>query len=234
MDSFPNRRHVLAGGLAVALSACGGFGPLHAAVAAPVFPRSFAGSRTVSSFASGLFFCEDAMPLTLSSAVEAELGRTALQHDSEAEERRRAEFFAWLTVRVIAPAYLRRAGYDHSAVRCEEQTDLSNGMLASATAQHAIGKQYAYSSTPRLASFAYGASAHASTAAFYAGHEDIQVVVQTGNYCARALLEGFSYEDASPADAARIWAFAVRAINAAVELGSGEDVQHGPSLNMPA
>lgn len=222
MDSIPNRRHVLASGLAIALSACGGFGPLHAAVAAPVFPRSFAGSRTVSSFASGLFSCEEAMPISLNRAIEAELDRAALQHDSEAEERRRAEFFAWLTVRVIAPAYLRRAGYDHAAVRCEEQSDLWNGMLASATAQHAIGKQYARSSTPRLASFAYGASAYASTAAFYAGHEDIEVAIQTGHYCACALLKGFSYEDTSQADAAQVWAFAVQAINAAVALETGE------------
>lgn len=193
----------------------------------PIVLKPFAGSRTISSFASGLFFCEDAMPISLNRAIEAELDRTALQHDSEAEERRRAEFFAWLTVRVIAPAYLRRAGYDHAAVRCEEQSDLWNGMLASATAQHAIGKQYAYSSTPRLASFAYGASAHASTAAFYAGHEDIKVAIQTGHYCARALLEGFSYEDSSPADAAQVWAFAVRAINAAVALEAGEDIRHG-------
>jgi hypothetical protein len=69
MDSIPNRRHVLTGGLPLALSACGGFGALDAAVAAPVFPRSFAGSRTVSSFASGLFFREDAMPISLNRAA---------------------------------------------------------------------------------------------------------------------------------------------------------------------
>lgn len=177
-----------------------------------------------------MFFCEDAMPIVLSSAIEAELARTDVPPDSEAEERRRGEFFAWLTVRVIAPAYLRRAGYDHLAAGCEEQSDLWNGMLASATAQHTFGKQYAYSSTPRLGSFAYGASAHASTAAFYAGHEDIQVVIETGNYCARALLEGFSYEDTAPADGARIWDFAVRAINASVELDAGEAARHGLSL----
>lgn len=234
MHSPPNRRHVVAGGLAAALGACSGFRPLRAAVAAPLFPRSFAGSRTVSSFASGLFFCEDVMPIALIRAIEAELARMDVPPDSEAEERRRAEFFAWLTVRVIAPDYLRRAGYDNLAVDCSRQTDLWKAMLASATAQHTIGKQYAYSSTPRLASFAYGASAHASTAAFYAGHKDIQVVIETGHYCARALLEGFSYEDTLPADAAQIWDFAVRAINSALELESGESIRHDLVMNTPA
>lgn len=91
------------------------------------------------------------MPVALSGAVEAELARTDVTPDSETEERWRAEFFAWLTVRVITPAYLRRAGYHHLAADCENQSDLWNGMLASATAQHTIGKQHACSSTPRLA-----------------------------------------------------------------------------------
>jgi hypothetical protein len=187
------------------LSACSGYRPLRAAIAAPLFPRSFAGSPTVSSFASGLFFYEDVMPIALKGAVEAELARTDDTSDSEIEERRSSEFFAWLTVRVIAPAYLRRAGYHHLAADCEKQSDLWNGRLASATAQHTIGKQYACSSTPRLASVAYGARAHAATAAFYAGHKDMQTVIETGHYCARALLEGLSYDDTSAADTAQIW-----------------------------
>jgi hypothetical protein len=162
------------------------------------------------------------MPNVLVSAIETELSHIVVQHDSEAEERRSAEFFAWLTVRVIAPAYLRRAGYDQLAANCENQSDLRDEAHPSSTAQHTIGKQYAYSRTPRLASFAYGASAHASTAAFYAGHEDIETVIETGHYCARALLEGFSYKDASPADAAQIWAFAVRAINADLQLSQAD------------
>lgn len=221
MSPIPNRRHFLAGGFA-ALYACGGFSSLHTALARPVLLRSFAGNRTASSFASCLFRYEDVMPNALVSAIETELSHIVVQHDSEAEERRSAEFFAWLTVRVIAPAYLRRAGYDQLAADCENQSDLRDEARPSATAQHTIGKQYAYSLTPRLASFAYGASAHASTATFYAGHEDIETVIETGHYCARALLEGFSYEDASPADAAQIWAFAVRAINADLQLSQAD------------
>jgi len=109
---------------------------------------------------------------------------------------------------------LRRAGYHALATDCENQSDLWNGMLASAGAQHTIGKEYAYGGTPPLASLAYGASAHAATCAFYAGHDDIEAVIETGNYCARALLELLLEK----AEAAGIWEFAVRAINTAINL----------------
>jgi hypothetical protein len=228
IQSTPNRRQFMATGLAVALYGLSGFKACAAALEGPIFPRPFAGSRSVSTFASGLFFGDNGvMPVALSRAIEAELTRTDIPPDSFAEERRRAGFFAWLAVRHLAPLALRRAGFSELALDCEKQSDLWNGMLASATAQHAIEKWHAAANPiprpmVRLADFAYGTSAHAATAAFYAGHEDINVVMDTGTYCARALLEPFSYEDAKPAEAEWIWGVAVTAINIAIGIRSDD------------
>ena len=216
----PDRRQFLTTGLAVGLSTLCGFGVGGATLEGKTFPMPFAGSRTVANFASGLFFCEDDMPISLSHALDAGLARTDVVPDSHAEERRRAKFFAWLAVRCIAPRTLRRAGYEVLAADCKNQRDLLPGG-ACATAQHTIGKQYAYAHPmPRLASFAYGASAHASTSAFYASHDDIKIVTDTGTYCARALLEPLCDENANAAELATIWDFAVRAINVAIGLDS--------------
>src|SRR5258706_9388698 len=119
IKSALNRRQFLTASLAGALSAASGLNATSgAALEGKIFPRPFAGSRTVASFASGLFFCEDVLPLTLSRAIEAELARTDVALDSLAEERQRAEFFAWLAVKCIAPRALRRAGYEALAAGC--------------------------------------------------------------------------------------------------------------------
>ena len=99
----PDRRQFLTTGLAVGLSTVCGFGVGGATLEGKTFPMPFAGSRTVANFASGLFFCEDDMPISLSHALDAGLARTDVVPDSHAEERRRAKFFAWLAVRCIAP-----------------------------------------------------------------------------------------------------------------------------------
>jgi hypothetical protein len=227
IDSAPNRRHILATGVAGALCTLTGFGPFSAALAAPVFPHPFVGSRTVSRFADSLFFYEDVMPVALRRMIEAELARTDIAPDSPVEERLRAQFFAWLAVREIAPRALRRAGYDRMAV------EVANGKLHPAGAQHAIGKQYAYSPTPPLAGDAYGACAHASTARFFADHEDIEVVIESGHYCARALVSTLPEED-DEAKHSWIWDFAVRTINTARDVSSDADAQHGLNLQTPA
>ena len=138
---------------------------------------------------------------------------------SLAKERRQAEFFAGLATRVIAPRFLRRAGYEALASECETQRDLRTPGGAAAVAQHTIGRE-CRSPMPRLASIAYGASAHASTCAFYARHGEIETVMQTGNYCARALLSYFDHKDAVAAKSTWIWDFTVTAINVAAGIDS--------------
>ncbi len=157
------------------------------------------------------------MPPALERAIDAGLSASEAS-DGIGDERLRAEFFAWLAVRGFAPRRLRQAGYGNLARNCEIQSDLWNAMLASATAQHTIGKEYRDAVTPRLASFAYSASAHAATAAFYAGAEEIETVVQTGHYCARALVSPFCDEDVDPCEARWIWEVAVTAINTAIDI----------------
>jgi len=130
IQSGLNRRQFLTTGLAGALSAMSALNACGAALEAKIFPRPFAASRTVSSFASGLFFCEDAMPLILRRAIEAELDRTVVVPDSPADEHLQAEFFALLAVKCIAPFALRRAGYDRLA------TGVANGMLTPAFAPY--------------------------------------------------------------------------------------------------
>ena len=129
-------------GIAGAVSALSGFRAGGTVINETFFPRPFAKSRTVSSFADGLFGAEDDMPPGLGSAIETELSRSDLQPDDDTKERRRAEFFASLAVRVIAPRTLRRAGYESLATECENQRDFRPGGAA-ANAQHTIGKQYA-------------------------------------------------------------------------------------------
>ena len=160
---------------------------------------------------------DEEMPLPLRRAIDAELDLADVVPETPTQERQCAEFFAWLAVRSIAPRALRRAGYDALAADCENQPIPSNGGSACSIAQHAIGTQYACSLEPPLAALAYDASAHASTAAFYAGHEDIAVVTQTGCFCAYALLHGSFYDyDIDMVEASWLWDFAVTAINTAV------------------
>jgi hypothetical protein len=229
-----DRRTFLAFGVAGGIGALGAFGACGTVPDRPIVLKPFAHSRTVSSFAEGLFFCEDAMPLPLRRLIEAELARTDVVPEAPPQERERAAFFAWLAVRNIAPRALRRAGYEALAMGCENQRDFAPGDAA-AVAQHTIGREHRDCRVmPRRASLAYGASAHASTCAFYAGHEDIAVVVETGHYCARALLAGSFYDDEiDAAGATWTWNFAAMAINAALDSASGENAQHGLNLWTP-
>jgi len=222
IQSTLHRRQFLAAGIAAAALALWGTsasGGVNSEVR--IFPRPFAGSRTISGFADELLFtdellhAENKMPLVLRRAIEAELARTDAPLDNLAKERCQAEFFAWLAVRTIAPRTLRRAGYETLAAGCENVRDFRPGSSsAMAVAQHTIGREFSSVSMPRLAHFAYGASAHASTYAFYAGDDEIEVALRTGEYCARALVQPFSWEDADDIETARIWGFAVAAINA--------------------
>jgi hypothetical protein len=218
-----DRRQFLTFGLAGLVCSASGFDAGAASHKGKVFPLPFAGSRTVSSFASGLFFVDERVPPELRHAIQVELDRIDVRPDAHADERRRAEFFAWLAVRRIAPRYLRRAGYEALVIECEKQADLRGG--APARAQQTIGIEHrdrASRWSPRI-SAAYGACAHASTATFYAGLDEMRWVAETGNYCARALVECLSVENPDPAEQAWVWDFAVNAINDAVAVSIRTD-----------
>ena len=79
------------------------------------------------------------MPPALSRAIDAELALTSQPVHDIAAERRQAEFFGWLAMRVIAPRTLRRAGYEALALGCERERDFRPGGAA-ACAQHTIGR----------------------------------------------------------------------------------------------
>lgn len=211
------RRSLLTFGLTAGVCALGDVGRRGPAPEPMFVLKPFARYRTVRSFAGCLLFYDEEMPLPLRRAIDAELDRADAVPATPAQERQCAEFFAWLAVRSIAPRALRRAGYDALAADCEKQLIPGNGGGACSVAQHTIGTQYAYSSSePPLAVLAYEASARASTAAFYAGHEDIAVVTQTGCCCAEALLGGSFYDnDIDTAEASWLWGFAATAINTA-------------------
>jgi hypothetical protein len=213
------RRGVLGVGLLGALAAARALDWTGTALAAPPFVRPLACSPTVSYFASALLQYEREFPATFLDAIEHEIERSDVPRDSADIERRRSEYFAWLAVRVIAPHYLRRAGYDDFAAECETQSSLDTARLVAASAQHAIGKQYSHTKvTPREAQFAYGASARTCTSASYACNPDMKVASEAGHFCARALLETFSYEDAPPAEIAAIWHFALQSMNTALQM----------------
>ncbi|AGK58679.1 hypothetical protein HYPDE_35038 [Hyphomicrobium denitrificans 1NES1] len=250
-----NRRTFITSGVAGGLWALGGFGALGAAREMPIVLKPFAHSRTVTTFAQGLFdhwhFADETDFPPLRQMIEAEFIQTGTPNiydwdyrpatgpapqDSEADkiERRSAAFFARLAIEHIAPCALRRAGFEQMAA------DVASGVLAPAAAQHTIGAADAArcraagapSPMPTLESSAYGASAHASTTAFYAGHQEIDVVAQTGYFCARALLDAFSYDDDIViADTAWIWDFAAMVINAAIDLDSDTNALHVLALN---
>jgi hypothetical protein len=189
-----------------------------AAFPGTIFTRPFAGSRTVSGFTLALFSCEDLMPWTLGRAIEDELRRSDVALDSDAEERRRAAFLARLTVEALAPFALRRAGYLRMAA------DVASGTLPPAAAEHTIGREHVGKGIMlRPPASAYSASAHAATAAFYAAHQDIDVVIQTGRYCASALLaplEPLIEDEVDAAEPTGVWNCAVRTINRAMCLGT--------------
>lgn len=231
--AFPlDRRRFLATTLGAALSAVIGANAFSAVLASGGSLRPFAESRVVSRYASGLFFSEEVMPPILRDAIQAEFDRTDVAQISLDEERRRAKFFALLAVRCIASAALRRAGYAALAAECEGQTSLWEGMLAAAGAQHTIGKQYARCQTPEPAASAYTACAHTATAAYYAGHEDIAVLVDTGTYCARALVESIPYVDPQPEELTLVWVTAANAINVASGLRNWELLAKRPPFEI--
>ncbi len=179
--STSSRRDFLTGSLAVSALALSGLGARAATQAGSIFPRPFVGSRTVSNFASILYWYEDQMPAALRRALDNELARTDVPIDSVAQETSSAKLFASLAMRMIAPRSLRRAGYEALAVACENERDHCPGGAA-ALAQHMIGREFSSMNTPWPASSAYGACAHASTCAFYAGQDEIETVIQAGTY----------------------------------------------------
>ena len=220
------RREFLSASIAASAIALGGLGRGSATFERGIFPRTFAGSRTVTSFATGLLFAEENMPLALTRWIDAELARTDVQLHSHAQERRQAEFFGWLAIHVVAPRALRRAGYEDLAVGCEKARDLRPGGAASG-AQHTIGREFRSSLFSPRVQVAYGASAHASTCAFYATHDEIATVFEAGHYCARAIVETFCCEDPEAAETAWSAGFAVAAINKAIEIGMTDE---GPGV----
>lgn len=236
-----NRRTFLTAGSAGGLCALGGFGTQAAAFDGAIVLAPFAQSPTITTFAQGLLdhwhFADEVDFPPLRQMIDAELVRTGMPNvyywdyhptagpvpkDSEADkiERRRAEFFARLAVEYIAPRALRRAGLEQMAA------DVASGVVAPATAQHTIGAADAArcraagapSPMPVLESCAYGASAHASTAAFYTTLPEIDCVHQTGYFCARALLDASFYDDIAVENPAEVWNFAAAAINMAIGL----------------
>ena len=213
-----DRRTLLTIGMASSLYTIGGFRGHAALPDSPIALQPFAHSRTVTSFAKELLFQRDDMPRALRQAMTVGLERTDVVADLPAQERQRAAFLAWVAVRNIAPSALRRAGNEAQAAECEQQVCLSKGMIAAAGAQHAIGKKYAGSGLmPPLASCAYGACAHATTAALYARNGDVAAVAEAGHYCARALLDASFYDaEMVVPNTGWLWNFAAVTINEAV------------------
>jgi len=228
-----DRRRFLASGLAGGVLAWAGPGVYGALPEGPMLLKPFTHSPTVSLFAHGMFWCGGGNPPLLLE-IEAQLERAgnpidryelwrpaadtgALQPDRPvtASEHQRAAFFARLAVEHLAPRALRHAGYEEMAV------DVASGALDPAEAQHMIGRQYRDCSVmqPLPASGAYGTCAHASTTALRAAHRELGEVAQAGYYCARALESVLCLgdEDVLPDDA-RVWDFAARAINLAIDL----------------
>lgn len=237
-----HRRRFLVFGLAGGLSGPLGLGIDRALSQGPTVLRQFTHSPTVVTFARGLFFGSDdrdeaGLPRLL-QMIDAEFVRTGTPtfdrweyrpgpdpapEDSEADkiERRRAAFFSRLAVEYIAPRALRRAGFEQMAA------DVASGALPPAAAQHTIGQgdvrrcrvAGTLAPMPKLESCAYGASAHASTTAFYATRREIDSVHQTGYYCARALIDAsFCDDEVIDPDPTWAWNIAALAINAAIGL----------------
>lgn len=236
-----DRRTFLTSGFAGGLCALGGVGAQAVALDGAVALKPFAHSPTITNFAQGLYghwhFADEADRPPLRQMIDAELIRTGMPdiyywhyhpmtgpvpEESEADkiERRRARFFARLAVEYIAPCALRRAGFEQMAA------DVASGVMAPAAAQHTIVAADAVrcraagapSPMPALHSCAYGASAHASTAAFYTTRPEIDCVHQTGYFCARALLDASFYDDIAVENPAEVWNFAAAAINMAIGL----------------
>lgn len=173
-----------------------------------IFPRPFAGSRTISNFAHTILY-NDHTPPALAQAIEAELARTNVPAESIATEQYQAEFFACLALRVIAPFSLRCVGYEELAASCENARGFKSGEAA-ACARYDIGGKY-HGIMPLLAQNAYGASDHAATLFFFArdGH-----VWEAGEQFAFTLRDAFSGENEHVPEASLMWNFAVEAINA--------------------
>lgn len=239
-----NRRNFIRSGLLGGLGALGGSGALAAEV---VLLKPFRYSHSIQRFVMSLFWYEEFMPRPLLYALEADqfppedawplhmkeepaifgAFRAMLQDPQHAaKERQRAEFFAQLAVRNIAPRALRRAGYVAQADACAAPEGPWN--LAAAGAQHHIGhcdrkrdvaEGRGPQIMPRLDSLAYGASAHAATTAGHARADEIETVVEAGRYCGLALTSSvFWGDEIEPADEVWVWNFAAKVINAAVDL----------------
>lgn len=241
MQPAPDRRTFLTFGLAAGLSALGSFDAHATMPDGTIALKPFAHSRTVTTFAQGLFghwhFADETDFPPIRQMIDAEFIRTSTPNiyyweyrpatgpalkDSDADriERRRAAFFARLAVEYIAPRALRHAGFEQMAA------DVASGVLAPAAAQHTIGAAAAARCRaagapwlmPIFESCAYGSSAHASSAAFYADLPEIDSVHQTGWFCAAALLAASFYDDVAVENPNEVWNFAATAINTAIVL----------------
>lgn len=230
------RRQALSAGIAASVLTMARNGVCKSVFEDGSLPRVFTGSRTVTTFAAGLLFVPE-LPSKLKHTITSQLRRAdvydyhpftrnngpeTIRTDTktycEADERRQAEFFAWLAVRIIAPRALRRAGYEALATGCEREQLLRPGGAA-ALAQHTIGREFRSSLFTPRAWVAYGTCAHASTCSCYVLDEKIETVVHAGYFCARALVETFCCEDPEWTEIALSSRLAVAAINWAVELG---------------
>ncbi len=242
MKSVYNRRSAMTAAMALVLAPSGRSMARSAPRVPTLFPRPFAGSRTVTTFVQELLGHEWLVPIPLARELHIELTRPITQYDSYADEVQRAEVFAWFAIRTIAPRYLRQAGYGLEAENCERQTSLREGALAAATAQHTIGHdqrvRYDRGGVRTFAPpehFAYGASAYACNSAHdptcFVGMPPTPVewIAQSGWQCARALTQSFASvydgEEADPVESAWVWDAAVSVINQAMAVCLQDEVR---------
>jgi len=225
------RRRVIGAGVAgIALSKWG----VGAAMGLPrggSVVRRIAESQTVVRFVHGLGDGEGSdPPQWFTDWCEASVRHERPPIDISIE-RERAEFFARFAVGVVAPHYLRTAGYNDFAAACECDTDLRATRRSAARAQQSIGiiqrirharHGYRHIDDPQREIMAYSAAAHTSSARFYALMDDEEFFPDAGYYAGCALSAGLSYDDpleADPAETAWLWNLALLAINRSA--GSG-------------
>ena len=198
----------------------------------PIFSWPLNESPVVARFTRTLCREPDVIvPSEMRHAIDVGLGHPAVKRPDRRVERLRAEFLTELMMDILAPRYLRFAGFDDLAAACEAEIGQKGKRSACWTVRDILGVHVLDGVTPvppkSIGSSVAGAADYANLLCLFASgddctHDAIETYSKAGEWAARSLIQPARTDSPQPrpfGDAAEqswLWAFAARAINDAI------------------
>jgi hypothetical protein len=181
-------------------------------------------SRVITEYLSGL---DSLMPDEQRLRLRPYAGRLAGTAGTVEVERRRAEYLALATVRVVAARALHHAGHPDHASACEAAPDLRSAGHAAAVAQHAIGRARANRPEPGP-SPAYGCAAHAANACSTAAAAEfrwVPYVAEQALWAMRDLQDDLQEAGRDASATEEIWETVLALLDGLFAIGDGQSHQ---------